>query len=191
MAAFHPLGLLVGRHPQTAIPWTMAPGTRGGDLIARRAAARLRPGGGAALIVAGTGRLPARRGPRRPAVAAALAKYQRLQPLERDLRLTQHRQQPLIRPQHPLQQPPVLLLPLPRAEPRAQGLDLVEVLLDLVGLAHGGHPSLLHVTGDPGLQRSLSGVMPPHRTVNAANRSLLSEGNPGILQPQVSHSVFP
>src|SRR5215471_3995243 len=191
MAAFHPLGLLVGRHPQTAIPWTMAPGTRGGDLIARRAAARRRPGGGAALIVAGTGRLPARRGPRRPAVAAALAKYQRLQPLERDLRLTEHRQQPLIRPQHPLQQPPVLLLPSPRAEPLAQCFDLVQALLDLVGLAHGSHPSLLHVSAAPGMPRSPSDVVLPHYTVNVAHRSLPSEGNHGLLQPQVSHSLFP
>src|SRR2546425_7372184 len=160
MAALDPLGPLVGLHPRAAIPWTMAPSTRGFDLITRRPHARPQPGVGAALIVASTGRPPARRGPRRHAVAAPLPKDKRLQPLERDLRLTQHRQQPLIRPQHPLQHPPVLLLPLPRAEPLAQGLDLVEVLIDLVGLAHGSHPALLHVTVYRGLQRSPSGVVP-------------------------------
>src|SRR5262245_11761521 len=119
MAALPLLGPLIGLHPQAPIPWTMAPSTRGGDLIARQLHARPQPGGGTALIVASTGRPPARRGPRRHAVAAPLPKDERLQPLERDLRLTQHCQQPLIRPQHARQSLPVLLLPLPRAEPLA------------------------------------------------------------------------
>src|SRR5215813_6441197 len=99
----------------------MAPSPRGSDLTTRHLHAWLQPGVGAALIVASTGRPPACRGPRRHAVAAPLPKDERLQPLERDLRLTQHRQQPLIRPEHPLQQPPVLLLPPPCTEPLAQG----------------------------------------------------------------------
>src|SRR5215510_1995015 len=155
MAALDPLGSRVGLHPQAAIPWTMASSPRGSDLTTRHPHAWLQPGVGTALIVASTGRLPTCRSPRRHAVAAPLPKDQRLQPLERELRLTQHRQQPLIRPQHALQPPPIRLLPLLRAEPRTQGSDLVEVLLDLLGLAHGG-PSLLHVARYPGLQRSPS-----------------------------------
>jgi len=176
MAALDPLGPLGGLHPQAAIPWTMAPSTRGGDLIARRPPARPQPGGGGALRVASTGRPPARRGPRRHAVAAPLPTDKRLQPLARDLRLTPHRQQPLRPPQHALPSPPVLLLPLPRAEPLAQGRDLGEVRRDVVGLAHGGHPSLLHMRGYPGLQRSPSGVVPLHRPVNAAACSRSAAG---------------
>src|ERR1051325_4159020 len=97
----------------------------------------------------------------------------------------------LIRLQHPIHNGPILFAPTRRAEPLAQGLDLVEVLLDLVGLAPGSHPSLLHVTVSRGLQRSPSGVVPPPCTVNAANRSLLSANNKGLLQPHVSHCVFP
>src|SRR2546422_6088129 len=129
MTAFHPLGPLVGLRPKAAIPWTMAPRARGLHCIVRRPHAHLRPSISTALIVAATGLTPAaclaitgRRGPRRQAVAAPapLPKEQRLQPLERDLCLTQRRQQPRIRPQHPIQQPPVLLLPTRRAEPLPQ-----------------------------------------------------------------------
>src|ERR1043166_8215054 len=106
----------------------MASSTRGLHLNACPLYTRLRLGVNPTLPDASTRRLPTGRGPRCHAMAALAPrpKEERLQPLERNLRLTQHRQQPLIRPQHALQSPPVLLLPLPRAEPLAQGLDLTE-----------------------------------------------------------------
>src|SRR5262249_55969829 len=67
---------------------------------------------------------------------------------------------------------------------------LLQTLLDLMGLAHGGSPSLLHGTAYRDAEHP-SGVVLPHRTVNAAACSRSSTDTKGTLQPQVSHGIFP
>src|SRR5712691_6424064 len=155
MVAYDALGALIGRSPKAAIPRAMAPRARCLPLIVRHPHARPRPGISPALLGASTGRTRARltpnarlalsgiRGPRRRGVAALalLAKEQRLEPLQRDLGLTQRRQQPLIRPENPLHYPPVLRPPVRRFQTLQKRLDRVEALLDLVRSAHRTHTS--------------------------------------------------
>ena len=144
MTALNALGSRLGLCPKTTSARVMAPRARWFPLLGRRLSIPRSAHTRAPLLVAATDRphagiLPAAH---RSGLAAPppRPKQPRLQPLARLLRLAERHSQPLIRPQDPRQHPPVFLPPPGRLQMRQKRLDLVQALVDLLGLAHGGPP---------------------------------------------------